>query len=447
MEDLLYARSQMAVSLGFHIIFAAVGVALPAMMVVAEWWGRRTGDAYWLEIAKRWGKGTAILFAVGAVSGTILSFELGLLWPRFMEHAGPIIGTPFSLEAFAFFVEAIFLGVYLYGWDRVSGRAHVIAGVIVAISGAASAFFVTLVNAWMNTPEGFRVVDGEVRDIDIWEAFWTPAAAHETAHLLIGCYMATAFAIAAVHAYYLLKRGDHPLHRRALKLAMAFALVTSILQMISGDLAAKQVAELQPIKLAAMEGQFHTEVGAPLRIGGIPDEEAGETRYAIEIPFGLSFLAHGDPNAEVLGLEEFPRDEWPPVAIVHFAFQIMVGCGTIMFLFILVTSFLTWRRRALPKSPWLLRGFVFCGPLGFIAIEAGWVVTEVGRQPWIVYGVWRTSEAVTPIPGLAYTFWTFTIIYCLLAVAVAFLLRRQFEGVYLPKAPTKPGETEGNDDD
>jgi len=438
MEDLLYARSQMAMSLGFHIIFAAVGVALPAMMVVAEWKGRRTGDEHWLELARRWGKGTAILFAVGAVSGTILSFELGLLWPRFMQHAGPIIGTPFSLEGFAFFIEAIFLGIYLYGWERVSARAHLISGVIVAISGAASAFFVTLVNAWMNTPEGFEIVDGEVTNIDVWDALWTPAAGHETIHLLLACYMATAFAIAGVHAYYLLRRGDHPMHRRALSLAMIFAMVTSVLQFVSGDHSAKEVAALQPIKLAAMEGQFEDEVGAPLRLGGIPDEERGETRFAIEIPYGLSFLAYGDPNAEVRGLNSFPRDEWPPVAIVHYAFQIMVGAGSLMLFLITTACFLWWRRKRLPTSKWVLRGFVACAPLGFVGMEAGWVVTEVGRQPWIVHGVWRTSEAVTPIPGLAITFWTFTVVYILLAVSVAFLLRRQFRAVY----PTDVSEAE-----
>ena len=429
MEDLLYARAQMAMSLGFHIIFAAVGVALPAMMVVAEWLGYRHDDERWIELAKRWAKGTAILFAVGAVSGTILSFELGLLWPRFMEHAGAIIGMPFSLEGFAFFTEAIFLGVYLYGWDRVPRRAHLAAGVIVALSGAASAFFVTLVNAWMNTPEGFRIVDGVVVDIDVMEALWTPAAMHEVVHLLLACYLSTAIAVAGVHAFYLQRNPTHSLHTRAIKLAMIFALVTAVLQMVSGDIAAKEVARLQPIKLAAMEGQFEDETGAPLRIGGLPDEEAAETRYALEIPYGLSFLAFGDPTAEVKGLLSFPREHWPPVAVVHVAFQIMVACAGAMLAVAALFCFLWWRRKKLPTQRWMLRAVVAVSPLGFVATEAGWVVTEVGRQPWIVYGVWLTRDAVTPVPGLAVPFWTFTAVYILLAVAVVFLLRRQFQAV------------------
>ena len=313
----------------------------------------RHDDDRWLELAKRWAKGTAILFAVGAVSGTILSFELGLLWPRFMEHAGPIVGMPFSLEGFAFFTEAIFLGIYLYGWDRVSRRVHLGAGVIVALSGAASAFFVTLVNAWMNTPEGFRIVDGEVVDIDVLEALWTPAAMHEVTHLLLACYLSTAVAVAGVHAFYLRRNPKHPLHTRAIKIAMPLALLTAVLQMVSGDISAKQVAKLQPIKLAAMEGQFEDEVGAPLRIGGWPDEESAETRYAIEVPYGLSFLAFGDPNAEVRGLLSFPRDEWPPVAIVHIAFQIM-ACGSAVLCRHL--CFLWWRKSCRPAP-------VFSAPL------------------------------------------------------------------------------------
>jgi len=430
MDDLLYARSQMAVSLGFHIVFAAIGVALPLMMVIAEGRWLKTGDRVYLELTKRWAKGTAILFAVGAVSGTILSFELGLLWPKWMEHAGAIVGMPFSLEGFAFFAEAIFLGIYLYGWERVSPRAHLWSGIGVAASGAASAIFVVMANGWMNTPTGFRLVDGVPVDIDPWAAMLNPAAAHEVVHMLIACYLATAAAVAAVHAFYLLRDPERALHRRALGIAIPIAAVTAVLQLASGDWAAKAVAELQPVKLAAMEGQFEDETGAPLRIGGWPDEEARETPGALEIPRGLSFLAFADPDATVRGLESFPEDEWPPVAIVHVAFQIMVACGMAMLALYLLAAFLTWRGKAVPTQRWLLRLLVIAGPLGFVAIEAGWVVTEVGRQPWIVYGIWRTAETVTPMPGLAVPFYTFTAVYVLLAVAVVFLLRRQFRAAH-----------------
>ncbi|MDQ3033925.1 MAG: cytochrome ubiquinol oxidase subunit I [Myxococcota bacterium] len=426
MTDLLYARAQMGMSLAFHIIFAAIGVALPLMMVIAEWRWLRTRDPVWLELTKRWAKGTAILFAVGAVSGTVLSFELGLLWPRFMEHAGPIIGMPFSLEGFAFFTEAIFLGIYLYGWDRVGPRAHLAAGVIVAVSGAASAFFVTLVNAWMNTPTGFRIVDGEVVDIDVWGAMASPAALHEVLHVLGSCYVATAFAVAGVHAFFLLRDRSNAFHRKAVAIAMALGAFGAVFQLATGDLAASAVAEHQPVKLAAMEGQFEDEVGAPLRIGGWPDELTGETSYAIEIPGALSFLAFGDFDAPVQGLESFPREDWPPVLLTHLSFQVMVACGMLLLLLSAVWVFLAWRRRGVPDSKWMLRSIVLCAPLGFVALEAGWFVTELGRQPWIVWGVWRTASAVTPMPGLLAPFAMFSAVYVLLAAAVVFLLVHQF---------------------
>jgi cytochrome d ubiquinol oxidase subunit I len=426
MSELLYARAQMAMSLAFHIVFAAIGLALPLMMVIAEWRWLRTGDPVWLELTKRWAKGTAILFAVGAVSGTVLSFELGLLWPYFMEHAGPIIGMPFSLEGFAFFTEAIFLGIYLYGWERVDPRMHLAAGVIVAVSGAASAFFVTLVNAWMNTPIGFHIENGEVVDIDVWSAMASPAALHEVLHVLGSCYVATAFAVAGVHAFLLLRDRTNAFHRNAIAIALSIGAAGSVYQLATGDLAATRVAEYQPLKLAAMEGQFEDESSAPLRIGGWPDEELRETRGAIEIPGGLSFLAFRDFDAPVRGLESFPRDTWPPVFLTHLAFQVMVACGIVLIALSAVWTFLAWRRRGLPDSPWLLRSIVACAPLGFVALEAGWTVTEVGRQPWIVYEVWRTADAVTPMPGLAVPFVTFTIVYVLLALAVVFLLEHQF---------------------
>jgi cytochrome d ubiquinol oxidase subunit I len=430
MNDLLYARAQMGMSLAFHIVFAAIGLALPLMMVVSEQLWLRTGKAVYLELTKRWAKGTAILFAVGAVSGTVLSFELGLLWPRFMEHAGPVIGMPFSLEGLAFFTEAIFLGIYLYGWDRVPKWAHFASGIVVAVSGAASAFFVTLVNAWMNSPTGFRIEDGRVVDIDVWEAMQSPAALHEVLHTIGSCYVATAFAVAGVHAVLLLREPENKFHRVALTIALAIAAPSAVFQLATGHLAAEEVARIQPVKLAAMEGHFQTEAGAPLRIGGIPDEALGETRYAIEIPGALSFLAFGDFDAEVRGLEEFPREDWPPVAVVHIAFQIMVGAGTALLALSAVWALLAWRRRKDPswigRSRELLWAIALSSPLGFVALEAGWVVTEVGRQPWIVYGIWRTAESVTPVPGLAVPFFTFSILYVLLSIAVVFLLVRQF---------------------
>jgi len=428
MSDLLAARSQMAMSLAFHIIFAVAGITMPLMMCIAEWRWLRTRDETYLTLAKRWAKGTAILFAVGAVSGTVLSFELGLLWPEFMRWAGPIIGMPFSLEGFAFFTEAIFLGIYLYGWERVSPRAHLAAGAIVALSGAASAVFVVIANAWMNTPTGFRLVDGKppiAVEIDPIAAMMNPAALGQTIHMLLAAYAAVGFAVAGIHSFLLMRDRRNVFHRHAMAIALAVGGVTAILQPVSGDLLGQMLARYQPVKLAAMEGQFKTEQGAPLRIGGMPDEESATTPYAIEVPYGMSLLAFHDPKAVVKGLEDFPRDLWPPVAIVHVAFQVMVAAGAAMAFVALWGAYLAWRRKSLPDSPWFLRAVVAASPLGFIAIEAGWTVTEVGRQPWIIQGVMRTAEAVTPMPGLKIPLITFTLIYIFLAAVVVWLLVRQ----------------------
>jgi cytochrome d ubiquinol oxidase subunit I len=416
----------MALSLAFHIIFAAVGVALPVLMVIAEALYRRRGEAIYLELARRWAKGTALLFAVGAVSGTVLSFELGLLWPRFMGFAGAIIGMPFSLEGFAFFTEAIFLGIYLYGWERVSPRLHLMAGVAVAVSGAFSAFFVVLANAWMNAPAGFHMAGGQPTDVDPVAAMFSPGWSVEVVHVLIASYLATAIAVAAVHAVMLLRRPDSRFHRAAYAIAMAVVVPMALLQPLSGDSSARHVAVHQPAKLAALEGQFATERGAPLRIGGWPDPAARRTRYALEIPRGLSLLAFHDPRAEVRGLGAFPERDWPPARAVHLGFQVMVGAGSALALCALAFAASAARRRKLPLGRAQLLAAAACGPLGFVAIEAGWVVTEVGRQPWVIYGVVRTAEAVTPVSGLGLSFGLVTALYVLLGVVVAVLLVRLF---------------------
>ena len=425
MPDLFAARSQMGVSLAFHIIFAVIGIGLPALMVIAELRWRRTGDAVYLELAKRWAKGAAILFAVGAVSGTVLSFELGLLWPEFMKQAGPIIGMPFSLEGFAFFTEAIFLGIYLYGWDRISARAHIFAGLVVAVSGAISGIFVVIANAWMNTPRGFTMLDGKFTNIDPIAAMMTPAAFPQCLHMTLAAYAATGFAVAGIHAVMLMRDPKNAFHRRALAIALVVGAPAALLQPLSGDISARYVAAQQPVKLASMEGQFETMRGAPLRIGGIPSEAERKTKYALEIPHGLSFLATHDFNAEIKGLNDFPEDEWPPVAIVHVAFQIMVALGTFMALVALIVLVFQWRGKDVVSSPLLLKAIVLAAPMGFICIEAGWTVTEVGRQPWVIYGILRTADAVTPMPGLIVPFLTFTALYVFLGVIVAVLLYQQ----------------------
>src|SRR3954471_9789480 len=344
MSDFVAARSQMAMSLAFHIIFAAVGIGMPLLMVIAEGLWLRTHDEVYLTLAKRWAKGTAILFAVGAVSGTVLSFELGLLWPEFMEYAGAIIGMPFSLEGFAFFTEAIFLGIYLYGWERISPRSHLWAGVAVAVSGMASGIFVVTANAWMNSPAGFDLVNGRAVNVDPIKAMLNPAAFEQALHMTLAAFAATGFAVAGIHAFLLLFDSQNAFHRRALTVGLLLAAPAAVLQPISGDISARHVAARQPVKLAAMEAHFETQASAPLTIGGWVDVDRGETRYAIRIPYGLSLLAFHDPSAVVKGLNEFPRENWPNIPIVHLAFQVMVALGSYLAIVALWVAWVAFRR-------------------------------------------------------------------------------------------------------
>jgi cytochrome d ubiquinol oxidase subunit I len=433
MEPLTYARAQMGLSLAFHIVFAAVGVALPALLVIAEVAWRRTRDPDYLELAKRLAKGTGILFAVGAVSGTVLSFELGLLWPRFMGAFGEAIGLPFALEGFAFFTEAIFLGIYLYGRGRVSDRFHLFSAVAVAASGAASAFFVTLVNAFMNDPAGVVETGGSAAlGFAPLRAMWSPSWPTQTVHVLLSCYQATAWAMVGIHALFLLRDPRRGLHRKALGVALPLACVTALVQPLSGDRAAKHVALAQPAKLAAAEALMRTTRAAPLHVGGWADPATGELHGAVAIPRALSFLAHGDPDAMVIGLDQTPPEDRPPVAPTRQAFQVMVGAGTAMAGLGALAAALALRRRrrrrAGAEGPWpraLLLALVAASPLGFVALEAGWLVTEWGRQPWVVRGYLRTAEAVTSFPYKAAPFWLFTVVYVFLGVAVAYLLAKQ----------------------
>jgi cytochrome d ubiquinol oxidase subunit I len=414
MPDLLAARSQMAVSLAFHIIFAVIGIAMPVLMVIAERRWQRTRDPVYLDLAKRWARGTAILFAVGAVSGTVLSFELGLLWPRFMELAGPVIGMPFSLEGFAFFTEAIFLGIYLYGWEKVSGRAHLSAGVLVALSGAASGVFVVIANAWMNTPTGFTFANGTFTDIDPIAAMGTPAALPQTLHMTLAAYAATGLGVAGIHAFMLRKTPGSAFHRAALTIGLLVGAPAAILQPISGDIAARYVARQQPVKLAAIEALYETRAGAPITIGP-----------GIRIPYALSLLAFHDPHAVVQGLDAVPREEWPNVPLVHLSFDVMVALGTYMAVVGLWAAWLALRKRDIATRRRFLWAVALGAPCGFLAVEAGWMVTELGRQPWVIFGILKTADAVTPMPGLIVPFTAITVLYCALAVIVAKLLTRQ----------------------
>jgi cytochrome d ubiquinol oxidase subunit I len=431
-------RAQMAVSLGFHIVFACLGVGLPVLLLFAEYRANRTGDAVWMALARRWAKGFGILFAVGAVSGTVLSFSLGLFWPRLMGQWGSVIGLPFALEAFAFFFEAIFLGIYLYGWDRLSPWVHWWSGVPVAVSGAASAWFVVTANAWMQTPTGFRLEDGTLVDVDPIAAMLNPSTPVMTTHMLLAAYMATGLSVAAVYAAGMLRGRRDLYHRRGLAVGLTVGLALAPVQVVVGDWAARHVARTQPVKLAALEGQWETRANAPLRIGGIPIPSRAETRFAIEIPSGLSWLAYGDPNAVVEGLEEVPPADRPNTVLVHLAFQTMVGVGFGLLALGVWTAIGRLRRKRLPQGRWFLRAVLVAGPAAFLAVEGGWIVTEVGRQPWVVQSLMRTADAVTTRPGIGWHLAGTIAVYTLLGVACSWLLLR------LARRPRDPA---GADDD
>jgi cytochrome bd ubiquinol oxidase subunit I len=429
MDALLAARLQMGLSLGFHIIFACIGMAMPFLMAYTEWQWWRTGEQVYRDLTHAWSQGVAIFFATGAVSGTVLSFELGLLWPAFMAHAGPIFGLPFAWEGLAFFLEAIALGLFLYGWERLPPWGHWATGVGVGLAGVASGVFVVSANAWMNSPAGFDWVDGQARNIDPVAAMFNDAWLAEAVHMTLAAFISTAFAVAGLHALLLRRDPGNPFHRQAVRIALTFGAVAALLQPISGDYAARGVAGRQPEKLAAMEGLFVTQRAAPLTIGGIPDPDTQTMRYGLRLPGLLSVLTHGDVNAEVTGLDAVPREHWPPVLVVHVAFQLMVGLGLLLAAVGLAYLLFAWRWRHLVERPWFLRLVGLTTPLGFLAVEAGWTVTEVGRQPWIIYRIMKTEEAVTPMPGLQVTLVVITGVYVLLSLVLVVLMRRQIATV------------------
>ena len=417
MSTLTAARWQMTLSLAFHMVFAAIGIGLPLLLVIVEGLYLRTRQEHYLRLAKKWAKATGLLFAVGAVSGTALAFELGLLWPKYMAITGAVVGHIFGLEGFAFFIEAICIGLYLYGWDRLSPRGHWWCGVIIAVSGALSGILVLGVNSWMQLPVGFTLTEGGkvvVTDpIAIFKRYgWVVMAIHST----LACYMAVAFAVAGVYAWGWLKGERDTYHTSAIRIAMAIAIAAAVLQPLSGDFLAKFVFRTQKAKFAAMEGQFVTQRRAPLRVGGWPDLKRNETRWALELPGGLSFLATHDAGAEVTGLDQIPRADWPNVHVTHLSFQIMIALGMMM----IAISAAFWLTRWRKSVMWSL---VVAGPMGFVALEAGWMVTEVGRQPWIINGIMRTADAVTPAAGVTGVFFGFTLLYLVLGTMVVLLLR------------------------
>ncbi|HZB77117.1 MAG TPA: cytochrome ubiquinol oxidase subunit I [Solirubrobacteraceae bacterium] len=422
--DALEARRMQALSLAVHIPIVCFGIAFPAMFLFVHGLYLRTGKPHYKALAKRWSKVALVIFAIGVVTGTILSFEFGLLWPDFMATFGEVFGLAFGLEGVSFFVEAIFMAIYVYGWDRLPRRTHFLTGVPIVVSGFAGSFNVIAVNGWMNNPQGFDVVAGRVTDPRPWDALLNDNLWHELVHMYLAGYIVAGFIVAGVYAAAHLKGRRDAYHRTGLVVALSFAALASLAQGAVGDWAGRQVAASQPTKLAAFEGLARTEESVPLTLGGFYDEDRGEVRYGIEIPYLLSILAEHDPTAEVQGLEAVPPEDRPPVNVVRFAFQTMAGIGTLLAAVSAVFLVTWWWRRRLPRSPWFYRAVMAAGPLSLVALIAGWVATEVGRQPWIVYGTMRTRDAVTASDGLEVGFAVLVAVYVGVALALAWLLRR-----------------------
>jgi cytochrome d ubiquinol oxidase subunit I len=370
----------------------------------------------------------------------VLSFELGLLWPKFMQHAGPIFGMPFSLEGVAFFIEAIALGFFLYGWDRFNKWFHWFTGVVVGVSGIISGILVVSANSWMNSPAGFDYIKGQYVNIDPVKAMFNAAWFEQALHMSIAAFAATGFAVAGVHALMILRKNNIDFHTKAFRIAIVFAVIAAVLQPLSGDISAKSVAKRQPAKLAAMEAHFKTEQHAPLIIGGIPDTKNKTVNYAVKLPGMLSFMIGDKFETRVRGLDSIPLRDQPSVPVTHYAFQLMVSLGMFMLMVALIYFIAVAKKKQWLNSRWFLKLMVATIPVGFIALEAGWTVTEVGRQPWIIQGVLRTADAVTPMPGIGYSFYLFSLVYISLSIIVSFMLYRQIKMVpqlYDVSAPVK----------
>jgi cytochrome d ubiquinol oxidase subunit I len=422
-DYLLEARQMQALSFAVHIPLVCFGVAFPAMLMFVEWLYLRTGDELYRVLAKRWTKIMVALFAVGVITGTILSFEMGLLWPNFMATFGSVFGLGFAVEGFSFFVEAIFIGIYVYGWDRLSPRAHFASGIPIVISGFTGSLMVISVNAWMNHPSGFRLSGGEAVDVHpVAALFGNSYLWHELVHMYVAAYIVVGFLVAGAYAFGRLRGRWGRYERTALAIPLTVAALAAPVQVLIGDWNGREVADAQPTKLAAIEGLPDTRSGAPLHLLGWYTDD--QVKYGVAIPKLLSLLAYHDPNATVPGLDAVPENDRPPVNIVRVAFQTMVGIGTLLAMIGAVFLLVRVRRRRLPESAWFYRALVIAGPLSVVALICGWVTTEVGRQPWVVYDVMRTSEAVTGAGGIPVGYATLALVYLGVGIGVAWILRR-----------------------
>jgi cytochrome bd ubiquinol oxidase subunit I len=412
-DYLLQARQMQAMSFAVHIPLVCFGIAFPAMVVFLEGLWLRTGDPLYKALAKRWSKAMLILFAIGVVTGTILSFEMGLLWPEFMATFGDVFGLAFGIEGFSFFMEAIFIAIYVYGWDRLSPRTHIAVGAPVIVAGFTGSLMVISVNGWMNQPTGFSIRNGEIVHVKPLEALFNSNLWHELTHMYLAGFLVAGFLVAAVYAGAWLRGRRDRRHQVGLVVALSFAALVSVPQLLVGDWAARTVAERQPVKLAAFEGLQETTKGAPFGLAG-----------GIEVPKLLSLLAFHDPNATVKGLDTVPKDDQPPWHIVKVSFRAMVAIGSGLAALGVWFIYFWWRRKRLPATVWFYRCLVAAGPLALVALICGWVTTEVGRQPWVVYEVMRTEDAVTGASGVPVGYAALSTVYLGLGAIAYVMLRR-----------------------
>jgi cytochrome bd ubiquinol oxidase subunit I len=421
-SNLVAARSQMAFTLGFHIILASLGVALPAMMLIANYRGLRHDDPDALQLARRWSKAVAVTFAVGAVTGTVLSFEFGLLWPGFTGRFGSVFGVLFAIEGIFFFLEAIFIAVYIFGWKYLSPWAHFWAGVPVVITGLGGAFSVVAVNSWMNQPQGFSPTSGTVTSVDPWKVIFNPAVSYEVPHMILAAYLVTGFLLAGIYATGMLRGRRDRVHRLGLLIPLTVACIATPIQFAVGDTAARAIAHDQPIKFAGMECVQQTSTDVTEYIFGRCTSSG--VKGGIGIPGFDSFLVGWSTSTQVTGLDSVPPDDRPPAnTMLHWAFDSMVGICSVLILLALWLGIGWWRKRDFPQSRWFLRATALSGVAAVVALECGWIVTEVGRQPWIVYNVMHTSDAVTHANGIWVTFGLIVGLYVALGATLIISLR------------------------
>jgi cytochrome bd ubiquinol oxidase subunit I len=422
-SNLLAAREQMAFTLAFHIVLSCLGVALPATILIANYIGLKRGDEDAMDLARRWSKAMAVTFAVGAVTGTVLSFEFGLLWPHFMDRFGSAFGIAFAIEGLFFFTEAIFLAIYIYGWKRLGGWAHFWSGVPMVITGIGGAFSVVAANAWMNQPQGFTLdAAGKVVDTNPGQILFNPATGYEVPHMILAAYMVVGFLVASIYAAGMLKGRRDRLHRLGLLIPLTIACIATPIQLFVGDTAAREVADHQPAKFAGMECIQKTGTHQTEYVGGICTDDG--VKGAIPIPDLDSFLVGFSSDTKVTGLADIPVDERPPAnTMLHLAFDGMVGIGSALLLLGAWLAFAWWRRRDIPSTPWFLRAVAISGAGAILALWMGWIVTEVGRQPWIVQGYMRTSEAVTDAKGIWFSFALVLLLYAAIGTIAIMVLR------------------------